>query len=104
MLIRERERDGLVMPGDSEESWEGVAKGWYKDTLLGCLWRVGRGSCGLWKITNTIPPTTLVSATCMGNSVVGCHFISMKMLIGERKRDWLVMPGDSGESWEAWVN
>jgi len=26
----------------------------------------------------------LVSATCMGNSVVGCHVISMKMLIRER--------------------
>ena len=55
-------------------------------------------------MTNTIPNTTLVSATCMGNSVVGCHVISMKMIIRVSERDWSVMPGERGKTGEMLIN
>ena len=41
----------------------------------------------LTRMTNTIPSTHIVSATCMGNDVVVSHIKSMKMLIRWRERD-----------------
>ena len=53
----------------------------------------------LTRMTNAIPSTPIVSATCMGNFVVVSHIISMKMLIRKGGRDCWVMHGDGGGNW-----